>query len=149
MRTVVSGIDAINRRESSAAGSDLGFDSIPWELRMSELSARIPSTHGSGVSWRLAADRRPCRARVRPVVRDRAQLREGHIVPRPATGRVARGAHPLTRVQRAQVGFAALAISALVSALAVAGLIGLAQLRSGEFGSETVPVVEMVPAPVR
>ncbi|BAW08308.1 conserved hypothetical protein [Nocardia seriolae] len=53
-------------------------------------------------------------------------------------------------MQRAQTGFAALAIAALVSALAVAGLIGLAQLRSGDFDSQTTPPsVQLVPAPVR
>ncbi|MFD7845935.1 hypothetical protein ACFV4K_23710 [Nocardia sp. NPDC059764] len=68
---------------------------------------------------------------------------------RHAAGR-ARGLHPLDRVQRARNGLAALAITALVSALAVAGLIGLAQLRSGDFDSQTTPpTVQLVQPPVR
>ncbi|WP_067547515.1 hypothetical protein [Nocardia crassostreae] len=84
MRTVVSEFDTL--------GIDLGFDSIPWELR--------------------------------------------------AGGAPTRGAES---VQRAQAGFAALAIAALVSALAVAGLIGLAQLRTIEFPAEPTPVVDIAP----
>lgn len=90
---------------------------------------------------------RPCRAVVRPVAG--RQVRRDHVVVRHAA-RHTRGIHPLDRVQRAQTGFAALAIAALVSALAVAGLIGLAQLRSGDFDSQTTPPsVQLVPAPVR
>ncbi|GAB2552166.1 hypothetical protein [Nocardia heshunensis] len=134
MRAVVSEIDTL--------GSDLGFDSIPWELRSEGTPADLPA-----VISRPATIHRPCRARVRPVAR--ADVRRDHVVVRHAAGR-ARGVHPLERRQRAQAGLAALAITALVSALAVAGLIGLAQLRSGDFDSQTTtPVVQLAPAPAR
>ncbi|MEC3954033.1 hypothetical protein VMT65_13430 [Nocardia sp. CDC153] len=133
MRAVVSEIDTL--------GSDLGFDSIPWELR-SDRSATGPED----AVVRPLGDRRSCRSTARPMVRPGA--RRDHVVVRHAAGR-ARGVHPLDRVQRAQTGFAALAITALVSALAVAGLIGLAQLRSGDFDSQTTPppAVQTAPAP--
>ncbi|GAB0101742.1 hypothetical protein JMUB6875_07060 [Nocardia sp. JMUB6875] len=134
MRAVVSEIDTL--------GSDLGFDSIPWELRSDRSPARV-----ADVVAMPAGDRRPCRPQVRPAARVR--VRRDHVVVRHAAGR-ARGIHPLERVQRAQTGFAALAITALVSALAVAGLIGLAQLRSGDFDSQTTPpAVQMAPVPAR
>ncbi|MFE2954852.1 hypothetical protein [Nocardia tengchongensis] len=134
MRAMVSEIDTL--------GSDLGFDSLPWELR----SDRSPATPSAAVT-RPVTDRRPCRARVRPM--SRAGVRRDHVVVRHAAGR-AWGGHPLDRMQRAQAGLAALAVTALVSALAVAGLIGLAQLRSGDFGSQTTPpTVQVVQPPVR
>ncbi|MTE13614.1 hypothetical protein [Nocardia aurantiaca] len=134
MRAVVSEIDTL--------GSDLGFDSIPWGLRSDRSPDRMTE-----VATHPVADRRPCRARVRPTARQ--SVRPDHLVARHAARR-ARGMHPLERVRRAQIGLAALAVSALVSALAVAALIGLAQLRSGDFDSQTAPPsVRMVQAPAR
>ncbi|MDO3649054.1 hypothetical protein [Nocardia mangyaensis] len=46
----------------------------------------------------------------------------------------ARGVHPMRRVERAQRGFAALAVTALVTALIVVAFLGLAHLRAGSFG---------------
>ncbi|AYF78261.1 hypothetical protein D7D52_35515 [Nocardia yunnanensis] len=137
MRAMVSEIDTL--------GSDLGFDTIPFELR-----SERPVAATADAVVRPAAERRPCRARVRPVAR--TGVRRDHLVVRHAATR-ARGVHPLRRVQRAQAGFAALAVTALVSALAVAGLLALAQLRSGDFDSQTTPAVpsavQMAPAPAR
>ncbi|WP_330179373.1 hypothetical protein OHB26_23235 [Nocardia sp. NBC_01503] len=133
MRTVISEFDTI--------GSDFGFDSLPWELRAEPAPVDVAEA-----TWQPVMDRRPCRARVRPVSRDRARVGRPHVVTRRAVGRPL-GAHPLNRVQRAQIGFAALAITALMTALAVAGLVALAQLRSGEFGAQTTSVVDVVPAP--
>lgn len=135
MRTVISELDTV--------GSDFGFDSIPWELR----AARAPGRVGAEV-WQPAADRRPCRARVQPVGRAHARVGRPHIVTRRPVGH-SRGMHPLNRVQRAQIGFAALALTALMTAMAVVGLIALAQLRAGEFGSQTASVVDVAPAPAR
>ncbi|MGW4249263.1 hypothetical protein [Nocardia sp. NPDC004722] len=86
MRAVVSEIDTL--------GSDLGFDSIPWELRTAGAPTGLPAalSHPTAV-------RRPCRARVRPAAR--TDVRRDHVVVRHAAGR-ARGVHPLERVQRAQ-----------------------------------------------
>ncbi|WP_278263997.1 hypothetical protein [Nocardia sp. AG03] len=57
------------------------------------------------------------------------------------TARPARGEHPLRRVERAQRGFAALAVTALATALIVVAFLGLAHLRAGGFG-------ERVDAPI-
>ncbi|MFI7525465.1 hypothetical protein [Nocardia salmonicida] len=48
------------------------------------------------------------------------------------TGR-AKGMHPLHRVERAKAGFAALAVTALVTALIVVAFLGLAHVRAGSF----------------
>ncbi|MFF2551485.1 hypothetical protein ACFVUS_10830 [Nocardia sp. NPDC058058] len=133
MSTVISEFDTI--------GSDFGFDSIPWELRGSRAPERVDA-----VARQAAADRRPCRARVLPVSREHARAGRPHVVTRRPAG-PARGIHPLNRVQRAQIGFAAIALTALMTAMAVVGLIALAQLRAGEFGSQTVSVVDVAPAP--
>ncbi|MFR9750356.1 hypothetical protein ACL02S_04900 [Nocardia sp. 004] len=42
---------------------------------------------------------------------------------------------PMRRVERAQIGFAALAIAALLTALVVVGLIVVAHMRAGDWGS--------------
>lgn len=129
MRTVVSEFDTL--------GSDLAFDTIPRAIRANWAPARVVDT----VS-RPVADRQPCKARPRSGVMayGRARVRRDHIVVRAESETMLRR-RSLSRVQRAQAGFAALAISALVTALAVAGLIALAQLRAGEFGgTQTVPV---------
>ncbi|MBL1078962.1 hypothetical protein JK358_31615 [Nocardia sp. 2] len=133
MRTAVSEFDT--------PASDLGFDSIPRERR----AQRAP-TRASDAAWRPAPARGACAVPQRSVAHDRARVRRAHVIARRPAARV-HGAHPLNRVQRAQIGFAALAVSALMTALAVAGLIGLAQLRAGDFGSQTAPVVsvELVP----
>ncbi|MFD3703058.1 hypothetical protein ACFWUP_07920 [Nocardia sp. NPDC058658] len=47
-------------------------------------------------------------------------------------GRV-QGVHPLHRVEQAKVGFAALAVTALVTALIVVAFLGLAHVRAGSF----------------
>ncbi|APE35961.1 hypothetical protein BOX37_20735 [Nocardia mangyaensis] len=49
-------------------------------------------------------------------------------------GVTARGVHPMRRVEQAQRGFAALAVTALVTALIVVAFLGLAHLRAGSFG---------------
>lgn len=133
MRSVVSEFDTL--------GTDLGFDTLPWEVRAERAGTRV-----AGAAWRPAGDRGPCRTRPLPAARERAHAGGPRIVARRVAGR-AHGSHPLNRVQRAQIGFATLAVSALVTAVAIAGLIGLAQLRSGNFGSEPASVVELVPAP--
>ncbi|MFE6858507.1 hypothetical protein [Nocardia sp. NPDC057668] len=127
MGTLISEFDTL--------GGDLGFDSLPWELRADGVPDRV-----AGTARVLAFERRAPRVPAHALARPRAS--RAHLI-----ARRARGAHPLNRVQRAQIGFAALAVSALLTAVAVAGLVGLAQLRAGEFGAETVPVVEVVPAP--
>ena len=60
----------------------------------------------------------------------------GRVPSRPARGR-----HPLHRVEQAQRGFAALAVTALATALIVIAFLGLAHLRAGSFGDRVeVPV---------
>ncbi|QLY29499.1 hypothetical protein H0264_30250 [Nocardia huaxiensis] len=137
MRTAVSEFDTL--------ASDLGFSNIPRELR----AHRAP-TRAADAAWRSAPTRQTCSAPRQSVAHDRARVRRAHVIARRPAVR-ARGVHPLNRVQRAQIGFAALALSALMTALAVAGLIGLAQLRAGNFGPQPAPAVEVSivpPAPI-
>jgi len=49
------------------------------------------------------------------------------------------GVHPVRRVEQAQIGFAALAVAALVTALVVVAFLGLAHLRAGSFGDRFEP----------
>ncbi|MFE1596001.1 hypothetical protein [Nocardia sp. NPDC058705] len=56
----------------------------------------------------------------------------------------AQGVHPLHRVEQAKVGFAALAVTALVTALIVVAFLGLAHVRAGSFVDHvdsTVPAI--------
>ncbi|MFI6866856.1 hypothetical protein [Nocardia sp. NPDC050406] len=133
MRTVVSEFDSL--------GSDLGFDTIPRAIRAHFAPARVGAPAN-----RPVLDRRPCEARPRSgsVSYGRVRTRRGHVVVRTESESLP-GRRSLSRVQRAQAGLAVLAITALVTALAVTGLIALAQLRAGEFGSQTVPS-EIAPA---
>lgn len=55
----------------------------------------------------------------------------------------ARGAHPVRRVEHAQIGFATLAVVALATALVVMAFLGLAHLRAGSFGDRVEPVGPM------
>lgn len=125
----------------------------PFDLTDAELDlafATVPRT---------APVRRPRRTEV-------ADRGPGHRAPRgalAASGPVrgvgpARGAHPLHRVEQAQRGLAALALTALATALIVVTFLGLAHLRAGGFGDRTeapVPgVAELfstggLPEPVR
>ncbi|WP_378560087.1 hypothetical protein [Nocardia halotolerans] len=59
-------------------------------------------------------------------------------------GRRARLAHPLNRVERAQLGFAALALTALMTALIVVAFLGLAHLRAGGFSDRLEPARDSV-----
>lgn len=51
--------------------------------------------------------------------------------------------HPQTRVEQARIGFATLALAALLSAVAVGGLLGIAQLRAGAVPSAPTTVVQV------
>jgi hypothetical protein len=109
MRTAIS--------EVVPAGGDLGFESVPRAVRPA-LRPRVGDTTTHPV------DRRPRAAIVRY---DRPRIRGARD--RAGAGRV-HGPHPMRRVERARLGFATLAVAALVSAAAVGGLIGVVQLRA-------------------
>ncbi|MBC7302950.1 MAG: hypothetical protein H5T78_18635 [Nocardia sp.] len=103
------------RIELTDAELDLAFATVPRSAparRVREIA-------------RPAADRGP---------RHRAQRSELSLYGR---GRVpvgpARGVHPLRRVEQAKAGFAALAVTALVTALIVVAFLGLAHVRAGSF----------------
>ncbi|WP_330256809.1 hypothetical protein OG874_20955 [Nocardia sp. NBC_00565] len=115
------------------ADVDLGFESVP----------RIRRPRRGGVraldAARAASDRRPRDGRPggAVVLSDHGPVRAHGL-------RQAQGPHPMARVERAQVGFAVLAVAALLSALVVTALIGLAHWRAGTFGGETSPSVPAV-----
>ncbi|MGY4101764.1 hypothetical protein ACW2Q0_19745 [Nocardia sp. R16R-3T] len=115
------------------ADIDHGFESVP----------RMRRRHRGGVralnAARAATDQRPRDGRPGGVV---APYGRGPVRTR-ALGR-AQGPHPMARVEQAQVGYAVLAMAALLSALVVTALIGLAHWRAGTFGGEapaTAPAV--------
>ncbi|WP_063038400.1 hypothetical protein [Nocardia pseudovaccinii] len=126
-------ISALSTDLEDEADVDLGFESVP----------RVQRPHRGGVraleSARVVTDRRPRDSRPggAVVLYDRGPVRTPAL-------RQARGPHPMERVEQAQIGFAVLAVSALLSALAVTALIGLAHWRAGTFGGETPTTVPAV-----
>lgn len=125
--------DHLDSADIDTADADLGFDTIP---RVHRGTLRVRPTDSA---HRSAVDRRPRGARPAGavVVYDRG-IRTSAV-------RQSRGAHPTELVEQAQVGFAVLAMAALLSALVVATLITLAHLRAGDWGGDattsTVPAV--------
>lgn len=120
------------RATVDAAAVDLGYDTGSRIRRGGARARALVPAH------RSAVDRRPRDARPggAAVIYGRGA--------RTSALRRARGPHPMERVERAQVGFAVLAVTALLAALAVAGLIALAHVRAGDWGGESggsVPAV--------
>ncbi|MEV0027653.1 hypothetical protein [Nocardia sp. NPDC050793] len=97
---------------------DLGFDSAPRVRRGGPRAVAAPG--------REVADRRP---RVSRPGGAADLYRRGRV--RTPAARRPRGVHPVPTVEQAQLGFAVLAVAALLSALVVAGLLGLAHWRAG------------------
>ncbi|WP_280268338.1 LysM peptidoglycan-binding domain-containing protein [Nocardia wallacei] len=120
MRTAISEFDT--------AGTDLGFDTVPRPRR-------LPARSGAGLVREWAEARRPRGARPPSAL---VRYERPRVEP-------ARGPHGVDRVERAQVGFATLAVAALVSAAVVCGLVGLAQLRAGAPAAEPTSVVQVGP----
>ncbi|GAB2728100.1 LysM peptidoglycan-binding domain-containing protein [Nocardia thraciensis] len=115
MRTAVSEFDT--------AETDLGFDTVPRPQR-------LPARSGTGLvrDTRRPRGTRPGSALVR-YERPRVEL--------------SHGPHAADRVERAQMGFATLAVAALVSAAVVCGLLGLAHLRAGAPAAASTAVVRV------
>ncbi|SNY89441.1 hypothetical protein SAMN04244553_6454 [Nocardia amikacinitolerans] len=108
---------------SEAPHDDLGFDSVPRVRRAHRGGLR--ALDGPG---RAVADRRPRASRPGGTV----ELYRRGPVHTPAARRP-RGSHPVPTVEQAQLGFAVLAVAALLSALVVVALFGLAHWRAGTF----------------
>ncbi|MFE3544838.1 hypothetical protein ACFXK0_17905 [Nocardia sp. NPDC059177] len=131
----------------TAAPADRRIELPPAELVRTERRSRIFDLTDAEVDLAFATVPRsepPARPVARPIRVDRvtgprselALYTRGRVPARPA-----RGAHPLRRVERAQRGFAALAVTALATALIVVAFLGLAHLRAGSFGDRVeVPV---------
>lgn len=124
---------ALDRRIADLdAEDDLGYDTARRVLRGGPRSRALTPTH------RSAVDRRP-----------RDSRPGGGVVgygddARTFGQRRASGAHPMRRVEQAKIGFAALAVAAMLTAVVVAGLIALAHARAGEWGGRSggsVPAV--------
>ncbi|MGK8556589.1 hypothetical protein [Nocardia gipuzkoensis] len=125
---------ALDRRVArlDAAEDDLGYDTARRLLHGGARSRALTPTH------RSAVDRRPRDSRPGGGVVGYGDGARAFGRPRAA------GAHPMRRVEQAQIGFAALAVAALLTALVVAGLIALAHARAGEWGGASggsVPAV--------
>ncbi|WP_433656426.1 hypothetical protein ACQPW1_34870 [Nocardia sp. CA-128927] len=111
-------------RDIDAAEIDRAFETVPRVHRGTLRTRSLDSTHRSTI------DRRPRGARPGGVaVYDRGT--------RTSTVRRPSGAHPGEMVEQAQVGFAVLAVAALLSAFVVVALITLAHLRAGDWGGDT------------
>ncbi|MFE7741050.1 hypothetical protein [Nocardia sp. NPDC057455] len=124
------------RADLASAQDDLGYETARRLLCDGARARALTPAH------RCAADRRPPGAR--PPAGVVAYGRGSRTVARPR----ARGAHPMRRVEQAQIGFAVLAVTALVTALIVVGLIALAHVRAGEWGGDSGrPVPVMVDGP--
>ncbi|WP_280491563.1 hypothetical protein [Nocardia asiatica] len=132
MRTALSdstpSIDVTTTRlDSGIAGldpaqDDLGYETARLMLRGGARARALTPAH------RSAVDRRPIGARPGGCAVDYTRGA------RTLAQRRACGVHPMRRVEQAQVGFAALAVAALLTALVVVGLIALAHVRAGEWG---------------
>ncbi|MFD6272902.1 hypothetical protein [Nocardia asteroides] len=111
----------------------------PADAELDHAFATVPQTDSP----------RPRRAAVRSDRGPRAVGSRGAVLYASVSGvGRARGAHPVRRVEQAQWGFAALAVTALLTALVVVGLLGLAHMRSGGFADRVEPVVPGISAPV-
>ncbi|WP_156094964.1 hypothetical protein [Nocardia lijiangensis] len=113
------------------------FDSVP----------RVRRAHRGGLrAVRAVADRRPRASRPGGAVElYRRRPVRIHAARRP------RRVHPAPSVEQAQLGFAVLAVAALLSALVVAALLGLAHWRAGtvvvpEFSTSIPAEIEQQPA---
>ncbi|MFF2391278.1 hypothetical protein [Nocardia sp. NPDC058114] len=104
------------RIDLTDAELDLAFATVPRSA---------PARRSREIVRPPAADRGP---RHRAPHSDLALYARGPV----RTGR-ARGVHPLRRVEQAKAGFAALAVTALVTALIVVAFLGLAHVRAGSF----------------
>ncbi|MGK8523242.1 hypothetical protein ACRS6B_17550 [Nocardia asteroides] len=113
------------RDDLGPAREDLGYASVQRLLRGGARARALTPAH------RSAMDRRPPGARPDGgmVAYDRA--------PRTSAPRRGCGEHPMRRVEQAQIGFAVLAVAALVTALVVVGFIALAHMRAGGWSAET------------
>ncbi|PXX54589.1 hypothetical protein DFR70_12430 [Nocardia tenerifensis] len=121
----------VEPRDIDSAELDLAFETVPR-------AHRGMRTRAVDSARRSTVDRRPRGARPGGVaVYDRGA--------RTSTVRRPSGAHPSELVEQAQVGFAVLAVAALLSAFVVAALITLAHLRAGDWGGDapagTAPAV--------
>jgi hypothetical protein len=119
MRTTISEFDV--------TATDPAPVAAPWEFRPVG-----PALRSAGRSHGACA-RRPAPAR--PAA---AGVRYGH-----AQVRAARVPHPAVQVERARVGLATLALTALLSAAAVCGLLELAQLHFGAVAAPQTAVVQV------
>ncbi|MEV6321821.1 hypothetical protein AB0M45_11570 [Nocardia sp. NPDC051787] len=115
---------ALGRRiaDLDTADDELGYDTAQRVLRGGARSRALTPAH------RSAVDRRPRDSRPGGGVVGYGDGAKAFV------RRQAAGAHPMRRVEQAQIGFAALAVAALLTALVVAGLIALAHARAGEWG---------------
>ncbi|MGY2026501.1 hypothetical protein ACW9HR_09080 [Nocardia gipuzkoensis] len=104
------------------ASDDLGYETAQLLLRGGARARALTPAR------RSAIDRRPFGAR------PGGEMVDYDRGTRAFTHRRARGEHPMRRVEQAQIGFAAIAVTALLTALVVVGLIALAHVRAGEWG---------------
>ncbi|MGV9332249.1 hypothetical protein [Nocardia sp. NPDC003726] len=108
--------------DPAPAQDDLGYETARRLLCGGARPRTLTPAH------RSAVDRRP------PGARPGAGMVDYGRGPGTFARRRLRGDHPMRRVEQAQIGFAALAVAALLTAAMVVGLIALAHVRAGEWG---------------
>ncbi|MFC6012638.1 hypothetical protein [Nocardia lasii] len=103
--------------------------------RGESVPGREAATHPESVAGRESRTRVGLRPSADRGPRPRAPRTEVSLYTRGSvpSARPARGLHPLHRVEQAKVGFATLAVTALVTALLVVAFLLLAHVRSGSF----------------
>ncbi|MGW4324727.1 hypothetical protein ACWEKR_02415 [Nocardia sp. NPDC004573] len=136
MSTVISDV-TLSRGASVAESARRAADSGPARDELGYETARRLVCDGARSraltpARRSAVDRRP------PGARPGAGMVAYGRGSRAFAHRRARGEHPMQRVEQAQVGFAVLAVTALITAVIVVGLIAMAHVRAGEWGGESV-----------
>ncbi|MBF6165858.1 hypothetical protein IU486_13865 [Streptomyces gardneri] len=103
------------------ARDDLGYESVQRLLRGAARARALTP------AYRSAVDRRP------PGARPGGGMVDYDRAPRISAPRRGCGDHPMRRVEQAQIGFAVLAVAALLTALVVVGFIALAHVRAGDW----------------
>ncbi|MET9213939.1 MULTISPECIES: hypothetical protein [unclassified Nocardia] len=103
----------------------------PVDAELDRAFATVPQTEAP------RRTREPARTERGP--RQAGRRTDAALYDRVPGARQARGVHPVRRVEQAQIGFAALAVAALVTAIVVVAFLGLAHLRAGSFGDRFEP----------
>lgn len=147
----------VSRGPAAEVFAAYGTDGLAAARGVLAAAATRPADSALDIAFATVPQTDSARPRVaRPVRADRGPRatgprNEAALYARVGGVRPARGVHPVRRVEQAQLGFAALAVTALVTALIIVAFLGLAHMRAGSFGDRFDPagsgISERVDAP--